>query len=218
MQDCWLTSCGLAIGTGKRPDAPSAPASPQRQGKKGDRPSGRACLTSSGRGFRKVVRVSAVSERPRHRDSSISGRVPTWRALLRGRGGVDNGIRTVSKMTVSLKGHRGKNRCVGTSSLEPSLERTACQNSTLGTTKARASHRPTEQFIVERIWATHRANGAVQQAAAAEERGGGRDRTAMIEATSPDVAASSVPSPASARVAKGGVRVDRDAFVPSWKP
>lgn len=103
MQDCWLTSCGLAIGTGKRPDAPSAPASPQRQGKKGDRPSGRACLTSSGRGFRKVVRVSAVSERPRHRDSSISGRVPPWRALLRGRGGVDNGIRTVSKMAVSLK-------------------------------------------------------------------------------------------------------------------
>lgn len=40
----------------------------------------------------------------------------------------------------------------------------------------------------------------------------------MIEATSPDVAASSVPSPASARVAKGGVRVDRDAFVRSWKP
>lgn len=40
----------------------------------------------------------------------------------------------------------------------------------------------------------------------------------MIEATSPDVAASSVPSPASARVAKGDVRVDRDAFVPSWKP
>lgn len=117
-----------------------------------------------------------------------------------------------------VEGHRGKNRCVGTSSLEPSPERTACQNSTLGTTKARASHRPTEQFIVERIWATHRANGADQQAAAAEERGGGRDRTAMIEATSPDVAASSVPSPASARVAKGDVRVDRDALVPSWKP
>lgn len=217
MQDCWLTSCGLAIGTGKRPDAPSAPASPQRQGKKGDRPSGRACLTSSGRGFRKVVRVSAVSERPRHRDSSISGRVPTWRALLRGRGGVDNGIRTVSKMAVSLKAIVVKIGVWG----RPVWNQV--KSGPPAKTRPWAPPRPAHHIAqsnssLSSVSGQHTVLTEPISKQQQQKRGGGRDRTAMIEATTPDVAASSVPSPASARVAKGGVRVDRDAFVPSWKP
>lgn len=49
---------------------------------------------------------------------------------------------------------------VGMCGLEQRPERTACQ-----LTKAHASHPPTEQLVVEHIWAAHRANGADQQAA-----------------------------------------------------
>jgi len=52
MQDCWLTCCGLAIGTGKRP-ARSTPALFDTTKSKKGRHSGIACLTSSGRGSRK---------------------------------------------------------------------------------------------------------------------------------------------------------------------
>lgn len=85
---------------------------------------------------------------------------------------------------------------VGMCGLEQRPERTACQ-----LTKAHASHRPTEKLVVEHIWAAHRANGADQQAASGRGKREGAGQTAMIETVVTDLA---VPSPASARVAKGG--------------
>lgn len=77
-----------------------------------------------------------------------------------------------------LGGHHGKNRCVGTSSWEPSPEQTAPP--TLPQARASkthgASHHPTEQLVANDL-AAHRIDGAVMtdtisNQEAAGERGG----------------------------------------------